>query len=253
MKFVLLTAFSLSLLAPFAMSQEEEPKHLRFLALGQLPTWKEELIDGIRQGQKPPPGTMPPSPLSLVSGDSVIPFELNLRTFSDIMTMKGATEGLGIRNGETPESPLLLKAAKPAAPLSLGVIFADPATMLWDKPKMLLLRDDADSFPIGNIRLVNVSDKVVIVQLGGERSRPFGIAAGKSSIKQLQPGVNLIKVGYQTANGGQKQIWENQIRILPNQRVQCFFYKAVPQPGKDAVKFHYNTEPLPSLPRAARR
>lgn len=252
MKSVLVTILSVLALAPLANSQED-PKHLRFLPLGQLPAWKETLIDGIRQGDKPPPGTMPPSPVSLVSGDTVIPFELSLRVFTNMMTMSGNTEGLGIKNGKTPESPFLLKSKLPSAPLSLGVLYADPATMLWDNPKMLLLSDDPSSFGAGQIRLVNVSDKVVIVQLGGDGNRPFGIAAGGTSMKPLKPGVNLIKVGYQTEGGGQKEIWQNQLKILPNQRVQCFFYKAVPEPGKDAVKFHFTTEPLPRVPAPPQR
>ena len=250
MKKILLTVLSLCALSPSAMAQDEAPKYLRFLSLGDLPTWEEELIDGIRQGKEPPPGTMPPNPVCMVSGGEVVPFALTLRTMTGLKKMKAGTPGLLLKKGEAPESPNLLRTAAPAAPLSLGVLFADPASMLWEKPKMLLLKDDASAFPSSKIRFVNVSDKVVIVQLGGPRKRPFGIAPGKTSIKDVELGVNLIKVGYQTAAGGQKQIWENQIKVATNQRVQCFFYKAIPEKGKAAVKFHYTPEPMPRLPKS---
>ncbi|MFT6861951.1 MAG: hypothetical protein ACJAVK_000504 [Akkermansiaceae bacterium] len=250
MKKILLTVLSLCALCPSAMAQDEPPKYLRFLPLGDLPTWEEELIDGIRQGKEPPPGTMPPNPVCMVSGGEVVPFKLSLRTMTGIKKMMGGTPGLLLKDGETPESPNLLRKPLPAAPLSLGVIFADPATMQWAKPKMLVLKDDPDAFPVGKIRFVNVSDKVVIVQLGGPSKRPFGIAPGATSLRPITQGVNLIKVGYQTAAGGQKQIWNNQIRVLANQRVQCFFYKALPEEGKDAVKFHYTPEPMPRVPQA---
>jgi len=248
MKKILTTFVSLAMLVPFVSAQDDEPKHLRFIPLGELPKLEELLPEGHLLFLEPPSGSMPPESVSLVSGDSVIPFELNLRVFTDILTMNGATEGLGIKNGKTLESPFLLKAPKPVAPLSLGVLYADPAKLLWKKPKMLLLKDDASAFPASTVRFVNVSDKVVIVQLGGKGKRPFGIAAGGSSHKPFESGVTLIRVGYLTADGSQKVIWQNQIKILSNQRVQCFFYKAVPSPGKDAVKFHYVTETIPKLP-----
>lgn len=226
------------------MAQDDAPKFLRFLPLGELPVWEEELIDGIRQGKEPPKGSMPPNPVSMASAGTVVPFSLTLRSMTPILKLDAASEGLLLKNGETPESPTLFRKPKPSAPLSLGILYPNPATMLWDQPQMLMLKDDAATFPKGTIRFVNISDKVVIVQLG-DGARPFGIAAGGTSIKPVTQGVNQIKVGYQTANGGQKQIWQNQIRVLANQRVQCFFYKARPEKGKDAVKFHYLPEPLP--------
>ena len=249
MKRILLTALGFYALASAASAQDNPPKHIRFLPLGELPAWKEELKDGVRKGLKPPPGSVPPEDTALLSGDQAIPFDMTLRAFTKMLTMAPTTPKLEIRKGkETAATPWLSTSRPPAAPLSLGVLFRDPATMSWDNPKMLLLPDDPSSFKAGEIRFVNVSDKTVLVKLG--RSA-FGIAPGKTASKPIKEGKTPILVGYLEGKA-QKEIWQNEIKVLSNQRVQCFFYKAQNPKATGAVRFHFAPEPMPKLPKAPR-
>jgi hypothetical protein len=124
--------------------------------------------------------------------------------------------------------------------------------MTWKQPEMLLLKDDPTSFPAGKIRLVNISERMILVQLGDPKARPtpkiFGVPAGKSTQKPLKVGKNQIRVGYLDANGQKQWIWSNQVRLLQNQRIQTFFYKAQGEDPRQPVLFHFTPEPLPRLP-----
>lgn len=250
MKKFLLTIIGLCALAPSAMAQNEAPKHLRFIPLGGLPVWKEKLKKGIREGVMPA-GGIPPNPVSLVSGGKVIPFKLSSEVLTPLFTLSPATKSLLLKSGDAPESPNWLSGPRPTAPLSLGVVLPDPVNKLWLKPRLLMLNDDADSFPAGTIRFVNASNKVVIVQVGGERGPKFGVAAGKASkVKPVKTGSNSIKIVYRDGKGGEREVWDNAIRVLANQRVQCFFYNSNLGKGKKAVNFLFLPEDLPVLPKA---
>ena len=247
MKRILLTAVGICALASSVSAQDNPPKHIRFLPLGELPAWKEELKDGVRKGLKPPPGSVPPEDTGLLSGDVPIPFKMTLRAFTDVLTIAPTTPKLEIRKGKDTSATPWITAGRPAAPLSLGVLFRDPATMSWNNPKMLLLKDDPSSFKAVQIRFVNVSDKTVLVKFGGGA---FGIAPGKTAIKSIKEGQNPILVGYLEGKT-QKEIWENQIKVLSKQRVQCFFYKAQNPRATGAVRFYFAPEPMPRVPKSS--
>jgi len=245
MKRLLLTALCVS---SFAQAQERVPdKHVRFIPLGELPVWKEDLKGGIRVQRKAPPGALPPSEVSYVYRDRVKSMRLSLRSFTDMASFSGKGEGILLREGKGEEAKAFLKAGMPASTKSLGVLFRDNTKMTWDDPKMLLLKDDADAFPVGQMRFVNVSDRTVVVQMAG--AKPFGLAAGKVAMKPIKEGSTGIKVGYVTEDGSKKAIWQNNVKVQKGQRVQCFFYKAQGKKPRDAVKFHSVPESVPATPR----
>ena len=235
-----------------AHAQEQvERKHVRFIPLGELPVWKEDLQGGIRVQRKAPEGALPPSNVTYSQGDEVKSLRFSLRSFSDLAVFPGSAEGIILKEGEGAAGKEFLKSAMPASPLSLGVLFRDNKAMTWEKPQMLLLRDDADAFPVGKMRFVNVSDKTVVIQMAGVAA--FGVAPGKTSLKSIKVGDTAIKVGYMTADGGSKAIWQNNVKVQRGQRVQCFFYKAQGKNPREAVKFHTSPESVPSLPRPRTR
>jgi hypothetical protein len=250
MKALFPATFALALLAGLVNAQDKPPKHFRFIPLGELPVWKERLENGIRIGQEPPPGSVPPKELSLLSGEETqIPFKAGLRSMTSVLTIPGETPRLKISKGPVGTGQDWLSTPIPSGQLSLGVLYRDPATMNWNNPKMKLLKDDSSSFPAGNIRFTNVSDVMVIIQIGDWNSRRppsvYGIKPGQTSMKPLKVGKNPIRVGYAGPGNSRRWIWSNQIRLLEKQRVQGFFYKAQGENPRHPVLFHYLPEPLP--------
>lgn len=239
MKRLLLTL----LFVPMAVSAQNQRKHVRFLPLGELPPWKEELVEGVRKQIKAPPGALPPKMLSVPNGDDDFQKkDLVLRQPSGLMTFGEKTSGLKIFKGEQPAGAPWLSSPMPSSVFSLGVLFRDNADMTWNSPKMLMLADDSQAFPAGNIRFVNVSDLKAIVKVGKKSEI---VPPGKTLIKPLKEGVNPVLAGYYDKNGAVVMIFQNSIRLLQNQRVQAFFYKGQGLKPRTAVKFMSFPEPLP--------
>ncbi len=246
MKRLLLIALGTSSLA-YGQKKDNPPKHVRFIPLGELPVWAEDLKEGIRVQRKAEPGAKPPPVVTFTGTNAIKNLRLTLRSFSDLATFPGTAEGILLKEGKGAGGKAFLKSALPASALSLGVLFLDPANMTWEDAKIKMLPDDAKAFPPGNMRFVNVSDCTVVVQMAGVK--PFGIKPGKTSLKPLKDGSTPIKVGYVPEGGGSKAIWQNNVKLLKGQRVQCFFYKAQGKNPRDAVKFHYVAENVPKPPR----
>ena len=256
----LFAILGLYVLASPAKAQDNPPKHLRFITLGERAPWREQLIDNVRKGLKPPPGSEPPKETSLVSGDQAIPFKMVLRAFTPMLTISGSTENLEVRSGEGPGATPWITRPKPVAPLSLGVLYRDSATMSWNNPKILLLKDDSASFKTGQMRFVNISEKSLEIQLGAVPADPtervnfetLMVAAGEVVMTPIQEGLNRIMVRYvELGNeGGKTQVWNNQFRVLSSQRVHCFFYQAQDAKATGPVRYRFAPEPMPRLPKS---
>jgi hypothetical protein len=240
-----LSAISATAPFPFAPDREKEvPRHLRFIALGELPPWKEKLVNGIRIGVPPPRWSVPPNSNLLVAEDQSVSFELNLRSFTEILTVPDAGPQWVVKPVQGEASADWFRCPGPTASLTLGVLSPDPVTKKWDNPKILLLDDDARSFEAGEIRFVNVSDKIVLVKLGAKH---FGIGPERILVKPIGVGSHPVLLGYLDGQE-QKLIWENQISVPEGQRVQCFFYNSGRPGVSRSVRSHIVTEPIPVLP-----
>ncbi|MFT6863708.1 MAG: hypothetical protein ACJAVK_002269 [Akkermansiaceae bacterium] len=145
---------------------------------------------------------------------------------------------------ELPPSPVAIVSGDSAVPFQLAA---------RSFSELVTIKAGADSFPVGRIRWVNVSNKVLMVQWGGAKARPFKIASGKSVMKPIVVGETFLRVGYLDGNGRVKEIWCNKVTVRGNQRVQCFFYKADPENGKKAVKLYFIPEAIPKLPDQVRK
>jgi len=239
MKHLLLILLALPTLA-FA---QNEKKYVRFLPLGELPDWKEELIDGVRVQAEPPAGALPPTIISAPNGPEDIQKKgLTLRQPTGFMTFGAQAGSLSLHEGEVAGGVAWLKSPMPNATFSLGVLFRDNTEMSWKSPKMVLLNDSKDALPAGSIRFVNVSDLKAIVKVGGKSEviQPGGIV-----IKTLKEGDNPILAGYYAKNGAVVMIFQNSVKLLQNQRVQAFFFKGQGDKPRTDVKFISFPEPLP--------
>lgn len=244
-----LTLIILLLLVPFVRA-EDQVQHLRLMTLGSLPIWGSGNSIPLPLGNEKF-DVLPPE-ISLVSGDSLIPMKLAMRSFTGLVSIKPGVKELVFKKGRTFNSPEWFSVPKPVAPLSLGVLFRERGKT-WDHPRILLLKDDAESFPVGKIRFVNVSDKVIIVRMSGGKSKPFGIAPGGSSIRSVEEGLNEIEVGYQDVVGSSKLIWKNTIKVGVAERAQCFLFNAEPENSKTEATFLYFAEAVPKFPIQLKR
>lgn len=225
------------------VAQEVPQKNFRFLPLGELRIWGQNQLPG------PPPGPIPPQAVTVLSGEAEIPLDLELGSFTERVSVKADTPTLTLKQGKVGAGVPWIKTKMPTSPLNLGILYRDHQAMNWNQPKILVLKDDASSFPADHIRLANVSDRMVLVQLGDPDAKPtpkiFGIPAGKAVQKALEPGKNQIRVGYLTDRRRKQWIWEHEVTLQANERLQTFFYKARGKALRQNVLFRFVPEPVP--------
>ena len=151
--------------------------------------------------------------------------DLPLRQFSPYATFKGDDETLILKNIATDGGGDFLKFPAPKGEMNLGVLFANHGTRNWLDPKILMLKDDARSFPVGEIRFVNASDRTVLVKIEGHP--PFGVKAGASSRKTLKDigsfkggkfvkpldERTFMKVGFRDSKNVDHELYSNNLNI----------------------------------------
>lgn len=227
------------------LTAQDEPDspQIRFIALGEVP--------GIfAPDPLPLPGhlrqDLPPRPLWLLSGEKKQRLHLKLCQISEPLALDADAEKLVFEEIEQEFSEEWLAQKAPDATDSLGVLYREHHDMNWQNPRLLLLDDGPITFPAGTVRFVNVSDRLVLVQIGetDAQSAPkiFGIPTGKAVQKPLKPGKNQIRVGYLTAGKRKQWIWQNEVSLDESERGQAFFYKADGEDARPSVIFRYHLE-----------
>jgi uncharacterized membrane protein len=239
------------LLIPFLVAslfaQDAPPRHLRLLPLGEVPTLKPNGIDPktkARLFKEPPPGSFLPSDIGFQAGENILPLQLSLQSITPLFKLPAETTDLLLRptNGG---APWLSKKA-PRLPLLLGVLYRDPATMNWNNPKLLFLKDDATAFPKGTARFVNVSETMVLLRIGkGPKLTTYGIPPGGSTKKPLKMGENHIWIGYKDKGGQITMHTENDIFLQEGERAAYFFYKPQAKKPRKPFLIHHKIEKPP--------
>lgn len=235
-----------------ALAQKElPPKHVRFLALGGKMVWKGKVNEeGIIIGKPPKPGSLPPIPLFLKSGDQIDLLSMRRDTLTPLMRLDPEQAGFSLLKEKKPDAVPWFQGKAPAAPFSLAIFFRDPKPpQTWFKPKMLMLPDDAASFPAGNLRLTNVSDHMMVFRIGGKKGKFYGVKPGYNSIKPIKTGVNQIEIAFEVQGvKGPISVFKNNLRVQAGQRLQLVCYKGDGKGVQNAVKCFYFPEPLPKAP-----
>ena len=239
MKFVvsLLLIFSSSLLA----QEEEVPKHMRFVPLGEVPTWEEKIVDGIRIQQEHKPGDMPPNDIMVeVRGASSESTRMYLRKFTKWFTFSGALEQVKIEQGKAGSVSPFINSPMPTALHTLGVLYRDSEEMTWLKPKIKVLRDDLTVFPLGTMRFVNLAHLKVLTKIGD--AEPLLVEPGATVVHPIPQGGVTVQVTAVVGDGEYQRIFNNDVVMRENQRVQSFIFKAQSPPPANPVKFHFRPE-----------
>lgn len=233
----------LSLCLTWTSSAQEAPsKNVRFLPLGELPPFKQIIGTDRRKQGEYPKGSMPPEGTVLMTepGEGT-PLGLRLKTFTKSLKIKASAKGVEIYEGGKVAGEPWFKSRFPAQKQALFVLCKDNATMTWDKPQVKVLPEDVRSFPLGTIRLANLSDRGVAVILGDEKA--FAVKAGEVILKPMKAGEVLVKLAVKDASGAWRTILQNNLTMSKKGRMHAFFYKAQTKDAKKTpVKFFSKLE-----------
>lgn len=241
-------ALLMSLATPIvAQDREIPPRNLRFLAVGDVPPFRQEIRNGVRYELDAPVGSLPPRELELQhEGGKAGAFTLILGRPSSKIELPGIETTVALREGGQ-----LWHAAKlPEGGDFLSVLWRSPRTGKWDKAFSLLV-PDGDSFRAGEVRFVNVSPVPIRVQIEGED--PFEVAPGKSSqITLPKLSGNATRVVYRDEGGKWRRLWSSALTQNRGERSTVVVYLADGEQPRSPLKLlsirEKVTPPMPKTP-----
>jgi hypothetical protein len=241
---VVLAALPSAIAAP----AEKPARHVRFLALGDSPPFRQEIRDGVRYELEPPAGSIPPRNVTLsTDAKATEPVSLRLGDISAPVKVPGGAGPLDIRRADVAaDAEPWLKVTRPADGDFLVLLWRDPKVGTWAAVRSMVLPDDAVNAPAGMVRFVNVSPAAVGVTLGEEK---LVLGPGKSFARQIEFGVERpFEIMLTTSDGSLKRLHSGVAMLNPGERGLAFVYQADGVARRLPLKVIVKREPAPPPP-----
>ena len=237
----------------YAEAEHESVRKVRFLAVGELPPFRQAVRDGVRYELEPPAGSIPPREVLVgIEGGEPKATPLNLGRISEPLK---APAGIG---------PLLLKrrdAAHDAAPWLqltcpesgdfLVVLWRDPKSSSWDKARSIVLPDDSLNSPSGGVQIINISPATVGITIGSEK---LVLSAGKILRRKVtQGGEEAFQILLTDTSGSLRPLYSGVITQNPGERSMVLVYRADGESQRRPLKVSVLREPTPPLPQPEKK
>lgn len=240
---------------------EKPARQIRFLPVGDLPPFRQEIRDGVAYELPPPEGSVPPRWLVLGAEDKKDKDKnkgsaegADEKPAEPFLRLNQLTEGFKIPEGA---GPLALRAkgddgkAEPWLMLQrpeqgdiLAILWRDNGNKgTWAKPRFMLLPDGAVEAPAGKVRFVNVSPVTVGVAFGEEK---IALVAGKTYQRPVEVGKDLpFQLGAMDAANKFTRFQSDVITQNPNERTLVLIYRADGEQPRRDLKSNVIREPVP--------
>ncbi|RYD64599.1 MAG: hypothetical protein EOP83_09340 [Verrucomicrobiaceae bacterium] len=220
-------------------------RHMRFLAVGDLPPFRQEVRDGVAYELEPPAGSIPPRQVMVGFGDKkedTVP--LLLGQITEPLSAPGGDSPMQLRKSDdSPKAEPWLKVNRPEKGDFLVLLWRDTAKGDWLKARSLVLEDSVEAAPAGKVRLVNLSPVPIAVVFGGEKIKlevgkfyQRSVPVGKDTEFQLGAVVDSA-AGLQQFHAG--TIFQN-----PGERSLVVIYRADGVQPRKPLKAIVHREPV---------
>ncbi len=248
----------LMMLAVSAQEQNPEPppRHVRLLAVGDLPPFRQEVRDGVRYEIEPPPGSIPPRSVTIgpaVPDDEASPaVDLRLGRISQAVEIPPGEGDIELRpGGNDPEAAPWLRLKRPASGDFLVVLWRDPTQPTWSAPMGLIVPDGAEGTPAGSVRITNLFQQVVRVAWGDEI---LTLRPRQSILRMLESGDEVpFQILVADASGALKRYYSGSVTRNARERAFINIYRADGIAPRRPVKVAMLREPVTAtLPDASR-
>ena len=228
-----------------AAPKGETTRQVRFLALGELPPFQQEIRDNVRYELEPPPGSIPPREVMLGFGsEKSKPTPLRLGQLSAPLKAPPGTGPLvlALRDAAKNDEPWL-RLERPESGDFLVLLWRDPAQATWQKARSLVVPDDAVS---GSVRYINISPAAVGITIGGEK---LILEAGKMFVRTVPVAVEQpFEVFLTATSGALKRLHSGVVLQNPGERTLVLIYLADGINRRRPLKVTVLREQAPVLP-----
>lgn len=235
------------LAAQNAEQPEKPPRQVRFLPVGDLPPFRQEVRDGVRYELEPPPGSIPPREVMLgFGGEEQQAAPLSLGRVSEPLKAPAGIGPLLVRRKDAAEAEPWLKLERPETGDFLVLLWRDPAKGSWEQARSLVLPDSREAAPAGQVRVINLSPVTVGVVFAGEK---IALQAGKTYQRPIAVGKETdIQLGAVDAKGVLTRFHSGTIFQNPGERTLVVVYRADGVQPRRPLKAVIQREPLPPPP-----
>jgi hypothetical protein len=220
-------------------------RQVRFLPVGDLPPFRQEIRDGVRYELEPPAGSIPPREVMLGFGEEALqasPLSLG-RVTEPLKAPAGAGPLLVRRKNDAAEAEPWLKLQRPEEGDFLVMLWRDPEKGTWEQARSLVLPDSREAAPAGSVRVVNLAPVTVGVVFGGEK---IALQAGKTYQRPVAVGKETeIQLGAVDAKGTLTRFHSGVVFQNPGERTLVVIYRADGVQPRRPLKAVIQREPLP--------
>jgi len=242
----------LLLLVSAAAFAEEKPKpperHVRFLAVGEMPPFRQEIRDDVRYELEPPEGSIPPREVMTgFGGEKSESAPLRLGQISPpIIAPAGSGPLLLRRPGEKDDSLPWLQLTRPESDDFLVILWRASPKGTWEEAGALILPDGPLSAPAGSVRVVNIAAIDVGIVIGSEK---IILPAGKTFQRQVPAGPEqAFQIIVNDAAGTPRRLHTGTVTQNPGERSLVLIYRADGESPRRPVKVSVQREPAPPPP-----
>ncbi len=243
---VLLGAFISQIL--IAKPEPVPERKVRFLPVGELPPFRQDVRDGVRYELEPPAGSIPPREVVMGFGDEAAEAaSLRLGRISEPLKVPNGTGPLILKKREAAaDAEPWLRLTRPEAGDFLVLLWRDGKNGTWEKVNALVLPDDPVSAPAGSVRVINISPYPVRIAMGAEK---ILLEAGKSFKRTVPAGVEQpFQILLADVAGNLKTLHSSVITQNAGERSLVLVFRADGESPRRPVKVSVQREPAPLPP-----
>jgi hypothetical protein len=173
-----------------AEPEAKSGRHVRFLAVGDSPPFRQEIRDGVRYELEVPPGSIPPREVVPGFGKhSAAAVALRLGRISAPVSVPAGEGIVDLRRvGETLDAAPWLRIKRPESGDFLVLLWRNPTHKTWQDAISLIVPDGPDLAPAGHVRIVNLFPQAIRMTWGGEN---LILPAAKIIQRAVKPGAEI--------------------------------------------------------------
>lgn len=243
----LLRSVLLLLTIGFANAQEKPTdRQIRFLAIGDMPPFRQEIRDGVRYELEAEPGTLPPRMIEIpLDEEKKIETTLSLGAFSPSVKLPSAAGSLTLQKKQGEAVTEWHKLNVPENGDWLVVLWRDPQKNTWNAARSAVIADDLAAFPEGSLRLINAlatNTRFVFAE------QTVDLKGGGMKVLPLTQPTTPVQISVLDAEQNWRVVYQSAITQNPGERGNVILYRADGVSPRNPVKVLNLRERAPAPP-----
>ena len=223
-------------------------RHVRFLAVGEAPPFRQEIRDGVRYELDPPEGSVPPTEVNCgFEGGDTEKVRIRLCQISEALKVPAGKGPLILRQvGENGKSVPWLQLPCPDSGDFLVLLWRASPQKTWSEAKFLVLTNGLTAAPACSVRVINLAPVDVGIVMGEEK---LWLSAGRMIQRQLtEKSEQVFEVMIDDGTGNMQRVYAGMTSQNPGERGFVIVYRADGEAPRRPVKVSVLREPMPAPP-----